>query len=67
MTAIEFVFLTPILFFMIFATVQFALYFFAGDERSGDINGQGVNGTWFAVAPDGGRTRPFPNSVPPGR
>ncbi|MFJ4920123.1 TadE family protein [Streptomyces sp. NPDC088725] len=28
-TAIEFVFLTPILFFMIFATVQFALYFFA--------------------------------------
>ncbi|WP_051104434.1 TadE family protein [Streptomyces sp. LaPpAH-202] len=29
MTAIEFVFLTPILFFMIFATVQFALYFFA--------------------------------------
>ncbi|MFI9616046.1 TadE family protein [Streptomyces sp. NPDC052023] len=29
MTAIEFVLLTPILFFMIFATVQFALYFFA--------------------------------------
>ncbi len=29
MTAIEFVFLTPILFFMIFATVQFAMYFFA--------------------------------------
>ncbi|EFL01857.1 conserved hypothetical protein [Streptomyces sp. SPB78] len=29
MTAIEFVVLTPILFFMIFATVQFALYFFA--------------------------------------
>ncbi|WUL58922.1 pilus assembly protein [Streptomyces sp. NBC_00344] len=29
MTAIEFVFLTPVLFFMIFATVQFALYFFA--------------------------------------
>jgi predicted lipoprotein with Yx(FWY)xxD motif len=43
------------------------LYFFAGDQRSGDINGQGVNGTWFAVAPDGGRTRPFPNSVQPGR
>ena|SRR2546421_4368259 len=30
MSAIEFVFLTPVLFFMIFATVQFALYFFAG-------------------------------------
>lgn len=29
MTAIEFVFLTPVLFFLIFATVQFALYFFA--------------------------------------
>ncbi|MGP3922629.1 TadE family protein [Streptomyces sp. 8N616] len=29
MTAIEFVLLTPVLFFMIFATVQFALYFFA--------------------------------------
>lgn len=29
MTAIEFVILTPVLFFLIFATVQFALYFFA--------------------------------------
>jgi Flp pilus assembly protein TadG len=29
MSAIEFVVLTPVLFFMIFATVQFALYFFA--------------------------------------
>ncbi|KUF17568.1 MULTISPECIES: TadE family protein [Streptomyces] len=29
MTAIEFVLLTPVLFFLIFATVQFALYFFA--------------------------------------
>ncbi|MFE0175261.1 TadE/TadG family type IV pilus assembly protein [Streptomyces sp. NPDC059002] len=29
MTAVEFVLLTPVLFFMIFATVQFALYFFA--------------------------------------
>lgn len=28
-SAIEFVFLTPILFFLIFATVQFAIYFFA--------------------------------------
>lgn len=31
MTAIEFVVLTPLLFFMIFGTVQFALYFFAQD------------------------------------
>lgn len=29
MSAIEFVFLTPILFFVIFVTVQFGLYFFA--------------------------------------
>ena len=28
-SAIEFVFLTPVLFFLIFATVQFAVYFFA--------------------------------------
>src|SRR5579863_6914963 len=28
-SAIEFVFLTPILFFLIFATVQFAIFFFA--------------------------------------
>ena len=28
-SAIEFVFLTPLLFFLIFATVQFAMYFFA--------------------------------------
>ncbi len=31
MTAIEFVVLTPLLFFMIFATVQFGLYYFAQD------------------------------------
>ncbi|WP_435131320.1 TadE family protein [Actinacidiphila sp. bgisy144] len=29
MTAIEFVLLTPVLFFMIFATVQFGMYYFA--------------------------------------
>jgi len=29
MTAIEFVFLTPVLFFMMFATVQFAMFYFA--------------------------------------
>ncbi|MBT2410356.1 hypothetical protein J7I94_07255 [Streptomyces sp. ISL-12] len=29
------------------------LYTFAGDEEPGDINGQGVGGTWYAVAPDG--------------
>ncbi|MFF8970211.1 SCO0930 family lipoprotein [Streptomyces sp. NPDC014995] len=29
------------------------LYTFAGDKAPGDINGQGVGGTWYAVAPDG--------------
>ncbi|MFJ9688697.1 SCO0930 family lipoprotein [Streptomyces bacillaris] len=28
------------------------LYTFAGDEKPGDVNGQGVGGTWFAVSPD---------------
>ncbi|MEU9558617.1 SCO0930 family lipoprotein [Streptomyces fumanus] len=26
---------------------------FAGDKKPGDTNGQGVGGTWYAVAPDG--------------
>ncbi|MBQ1088496.1 SCO0930 family lipoprotein [Streptomyces sp. B93] len=29
------------------------IYTFAGDEAPGDTNGQGVGGTWYAVAPDG--------------
>ncbi|MGA4838344.1 SCO0930 family lipoprotein [Streptomyces sp. G45] len=29
------------------------LYTFAGDEKPGDTNGQGVGGTWFAAAPNG--------------
>ncbi|WP_411080152.1 SCO0930 family lipoprotein [Streptomyces sp. cmx-18-6] len=28
------------------------LYTFAGDRKPGDVNGQGVGGTWFAVSPD---------------
>ncbi|MXG26787.1 SCO0930 family lipoprotein [Streptomyces sp. YIM 132580] len=28
------------------------VYTFAGDEKPGDVNGQGVGGTWFAVSPD---------------
>jgi predicted lipoprotein with Yx(FWY)xxD motif len=31
------------------------LYEFSGDKVTGDMNGQGVNGTWFAVAPDGSK------------
>ncbi|MFJ2022329.1 SCO0930 family lipoprotein [Streptomyces sp. NPDC087897] len=29
------------------------LYWFTGDQQPGDTDGQGVNGTWFAVRPDG--------------
>lgn len=29
------------------------VYTFAGDKEPGDTNGQGVGGTWYAVAPDG--------------
>ncbi len=33
------------------------VYYFAKDTEPGDIKGQGVGGTWFAVAPDGGKTQ----------
>ncbi|MFJ3924436.1 SCO0930 family lipoprotein [Streptomyces sp. NPDC090022] len=29
------------------------VYTFANDKKPGDINGQGVGGTWYAVSPDG--------------
>ncbi|MCX4524770.1 MULTISPECIES: SCO0930 family lipoprotein [unclassified Streptomyces] len=29
------------------------VYTFTGDKKPGDVNGQGVGGTWYAVAPDG--------------
>jgi predicted lipoprotein with Yx(FWY)xxD motif len=29
------------------------LYYFAGDEAPGDTNGQGLNGSWFVVGPNG--------------
>ncbi|GLY38739.1 lipoprotein [Amycolatopsis sp. NBRC 101858] len=32
-----------------------ALYEFSGDKAPGQMNGQGANGTWFAVAPDGSK------------
>jgi predicted lipoprotein with Yx(FWY)xxD motif len=30
------------------------LYYYAGDTAPGDVNGQGVGGVWFVVAPDEG-------------
>jgi predicted lipoprotein with Yx(FWY)xxD motif len=32
---------------------KWPLYRFSGDEKAGDINGQGSGQAWFAVAPDG--------------
>lgn len=29
------------------------LYTFSGDKKPGDVNGHGVGGTWFAIAPNG--------------
>lgn len=29
------------------------LYLFSGDHAAGETKGQGVNGTWFVIAPDG--------------
>lgn len=31
------------------------VYFFSKDKKPGDLLGQGVGGTWFAVAPNGGK------------
>lgn len=33
------------------------LYYYAGDTQSGETNGQGIDGAWFVVAPDGGLIR----------
>jgi predicted lipoprotein with Yx(FWY)xxD motif len=35
------------------------VYYFVAD-KPGDVNGQGVNGKWFAVSPSGGKTDPIP-------
>ncbi|MCD5310541.1 hypothetical protein LR394_06510 [Kineosporia babensis] len=34
---------------------KWPVYRFAQDTAPGQINGQGVDGNWFAVAPDGSR------------
>jgi predicted lipoprotein with Yx(FWY)xxD motif len=32
---------------------EWPLYYYAGDTAPGDLNGQGVDGVWFVVKPDG--------------
>ena len=39
------------------------VYLFAKDTKPGDLNGQGVGGTWFAISPTGGRTTSLPEVV----
>lgn len=39
------------------------VYYFAKDAKPGDILGQGVKGTWFAVDPKGGKTGKLPESA----
>ncbi|HEY0002664.1 MAG TPA: hypothetical protein VGB74_19585, partial [Actinoplanes sp.] len=36
------------------------VYYFIADAKPGDVNGQGINGKWFAVSPAGGKTKPIP-------
>ncbi|MFE7106949.1 hypothetical protein ACFU98_33565 [Streptomyces sp. NPDC057575] len=33
------------------------LYYYVGDMAPGDVNGQGLDGEWFAVSPDGNLVR----------
>ncbi|QBI55897.1 hypothetical protein [Streptomonospora litoralis] len=37
------------------------LYRFSGDVDPGDVNGQGANGTWFAMKPTGTRADALPH------
>lgn len=39
------------------------VYLFAKDAEPGEIKGQGVGGTWFAISPTGGRTNAAPEVV----
>ncbi|MBU2668336.1 hypothetical protein KOI35_32970 [Actinoplanes bogorensis] len=39
------------------------VYYFVADAKPGDINGQGLNGKWFAIKPDGGKTKPLPGPL----
>lgn len=41
-------------------------YTFVGDTASGDTNGQGVDGLWYTVAPDGSRITGVTAAASPG-
>ena len=39
------------------------VYYFVADAKAGDISGQGLNGKWFAIKPDGGKTAATPGPL----
>ncbi|MFI8370022.1 hypothetical protein [Streptomyces sp. NPDC085466] len=39
---------------------EWPLYYYVGDAAAGDVNGQGLDGEWFAVSPDGKLVRATP-------
>jgi predicted lipoprotein with Yx(FWY)xxD motif len=41
---------------------QWPLYYYAGDLAPGDVDGQGVDGVWFAVGTDGKLIKTNPSS-----
>jgi predicted lipoprotein with Yx(FWY)xxD motif len=43
------------------------VYYFVSDAKAGDLNGQGLNGKWFAVKPDGGKTAALPGPLSGGK
>ena len=43
------------------------VYYFVADAKPGDLNGQGLNGKWFAIAPTGGKTKPIPGGITGGK
>jgi predicted lipoprotein with Yx(FWY)xxD motif len=40
------------------------LYYYAGDEKPGDMKGQGVNGVWWVVSPAGTGLQTLPTAAP---
>ena len=43
----------------------YALYRYATDRKAGDVNGQGVDGKWYAIAPSGKLVRKAPTETAP--
>ncbi|WP_235998951.1 DUF4142 domain-containing protein [Qaidamihabitans albus] len=41
------------------------LYRYADDEMPGETAGEGIDGTWFPITPDGGKARPTPGLATP--